>query len=173
MASTVFNGVCFAYDASTDGLLADVSFSLSEGWTGVIGANGTGKSTLLRLACGDPEPKAGVLDRPASALYCPQRTDEPMAASAAFLDAVDGEAYRIRGPLGIEDDWLDRWEGDAQSRRAKARPDRYGSLACTGASGRRRADEPPRSSCPSDGRRPAAHLSWDRSSRQPRSRSPR
>jgi len=120
MASIVFHDVGFAYDASTDGLLAGVSFGLSEGWTGVIGANGTGKTTLLRLACGELQAKAGALDRPESALYCPQRTDEPMAEFAALLDAVDGEAYRIRGPLGIEDDWLDRWGTLSHGERKRA-----------------------------------------------------
>jgi len=59
MASIVFKDVSFAYDASRDGLLSHVSFGLSEGWAGVIGANGTGKTTLLRLACGELSSKVG------------------------------------------------------------------------------------------------------------------
>lgn len=120
MSSLVFHRVSFSYDASPDGLFASVSFGVSAGWTGVIGANGTGKTTVLRLACGELEPKEGRLDRPNSSLYCPQRTDEPMPKFGAFLTSTGGEACRIRGRLGIEEDWLDRWETLSHGERKRA-----------------------------------------------------
>jgi len=120
MASIVFKDVSFAYDASRDGLLSHVSFGLSEGWAGVIGANGTGKTTLLRLACGELSSKVGRIDRPGLTAHCPQRTDEPMEEFRSLLESVDGEAYRIRGRLGIEDDWLDRWETLSHGERKRA-----------------------------------------------------
>src|SRR5512138_822881 len=48
----------FSYSSSL-AVLADVDFTLAEGWTGVVGANGSGKTTLLRLLAGELPPTAG------------------------------------------------------------------------------------------------------------------
>jgi len=120
MSSIQFHQVAFAYTGAPDGLFSELSFGVSEGWTGIIGANGFGKTTLLRLACGELEPRGGTIARPATSLYCPQRTDEPMNQFAEFLDAVDGDAYRLRGRLGIEDDWLTRWSTLSHGERKRA-----------------------------------------------------
>ena len=42
MASLQFKQVSFSYDAASDGLFSHIGFGVSEGWTGVIGANGAG-----------------------------------------------------------------------------------------------------------------------------------
>jgi macrolide transport system ATP-binding/permease protein len=110
LASLVFSSVSFSYDSSIDGLFSGLQFGLSEGWTGILGENGSGKTTLLRLACRELQPRRGGIEAPPSALYCLQRTDRPMEESAELLIAEDGEAYKIRGVLGIGADWLDRWE---------------------------------------------------------------
>ncbi len=110
MSSLVFHSVSFAYDASPDGLFSQIQFGLGEGWAGVIGENGSGKTTLLRLACRELEPRCGSIDAPRSRTCCPQRTDAPMPESSFFLAAADGEASRMRRILGIEEDWLGRWD---------------------------------------------------------------
>ena len=120
MSSIVFHHVSFSYDAAPDGIFSGIDFGVSEGWTGVIGPNGAGKTTLLQLACGDLKAKRGQINRPAKSLYCPQRTDEPMNEFEALLDSVEGEAYRIRGKLGIEDDWLARWNTLSHGERKRA-----------------------------------------------------
>ena len=120
MSSIVFHSVSFSYDAAPDGLFSRIDFGVSEGWTGVIGANGAGKTTLLQLACGDLAETHGRINRPANAIYCPQRTDEPMPEFEAFLDSVDGDAYRLRGKLGVDDDWLDRWDTLSHGERKRA-----------------------------------------------------
>ena len=120
MASLSFEHVSFGYDAAPDDLFADLQFGVSEGWAGVIGANGSGKTTILRLASGELEPRAGRVHRPPHALYCAQRTDEPMDAFGELLMADDGEAYQIRGRLGVEDDWLERWTTLSHGERKRA-----------------------------------------------------
>jgi macrolide transport system ATP-binding/permease protein len=110
LSSLVFHSVSFAYDASVDGIFSKLQFGLSEGWAGVIGENGSGKTTLLRLACREIQPRRGKIDAPGSCIHCPQRTDAAMPESPAFLFSEDAEAFRIRGILGIEGDWLDRWD---------------------------------------------------------------
>jgi len=120
VSSIVFNSVSFAYDASPDGLFSKLRFGVSEGWAGVIGANGAGKTTLLRLACGELEPRVGTVDRPRTSLYCPQRTDASMPEFEALLAATDGVGFQLRGRLGIQEDWLDRWETLSHGERKRA-----------------------------------------------------
>lgn len=120
MASLVFHNITFSYSGSQVDLLASVDFGVSEGWVGVIGQNGAGKTTLLRLACNSLTPQAGRIYRPKSSVYCPQRTDDPMPKLADLLAATDGDAYRIRGLLGVEDDYLDRWRTLSHGERKRA-----------------------------------------------------
>ena len=120
MSSIVFRNVSFGYDSSRDGILAGVSLGVSEGWTGIIGANGSGKTTILRLACGEIDPREGTIARPARSIYCPQRTDGPMDAFSEFLEDASAEAYRIRGRLGIEEDWGQRWTTLSHGERKRA-----------------------------------------------------
>ncbi|MHC4644637.1 MAG: ATP-binding cassette domain-containing protein [Planctomycetota bacterium] len=65
-----FDNVTFVYDSASEPILQNVSFHAMCGWSGVVGANGTGKTTLLKLASGLLEPLEGHIERPANALYC-------------------------------------------------------------------------------------------------------
>ena len=56
-----FNGVSFSYD--TDNFIKDLSFSVENGqFIGLLGANGSGKSTILKLACGILKSLNGSVD---------------------------------------------------------------------------------------------------------------
>lgn len=105
----IFHNVTFGYDSSPDRLFREVSFHLSSGWCGVIGANGAGKSTLLQLACGRLQPLQGSIAAPALALYCPQRTDDPPAETPAFLQSTERDALLLKDRLAIADDFGARW----------------------------------------------------------------
>jgi macrolide transport system ATP-binding/permease protein len=102
--------VSFSYPLSPAPLFSGLHAAFPRGWTGIVGANGTGKSTLLRLAAAEISPSGGSVERPGSALYCPQRTDEAPQGMHDFLAAEDGEARRLKGQLLILDDWGDRWD---------------------------------------------------------------
>jgi len=120
VASLTFHRASFGYHAGPRDLFAELQFSLTDGWTGVVGANGSGKTTLLRLACGELAPREGSIATPPSVVYCPQRTDDPPADLDALLASSDGVAYRWRGQLGIEDDYLHRWTTLSHGERKRA-----------------------------------------------------
>ena len=101
--------VSFAYPGMAEPLLRGVTVQLDRGWTGIVGANGCGKTTLLRIASGALEPTAGSVARPASCLYVVQRTDDPPEELDEFFDSADAEAFQARIDLGVEEDWRERW----------------------------------------------------------------
>lgn len=98
-------------------LLDHVSFSMQEGEKiGVIGINGTGKSTLLKILAGEEEPDEGelILGNHVVVRYLPQNPEFPL--QAGVLETVlahresheevwdkEGEAKRMLTRLGITD----------------------------------------------------------------------
>ncbi|WP_371297982.1 ATP-binding cassette domain-containing protein [Paraeggerthella sp.] len=62
----------YAYPGSPAPAIEHVSATFAEGWCGVIGDNGCGKSTLARIACGLIQPDIGSVFPQRTATYCPQ-----------------------------------------------------------------------------------------------------
>jgi ATPase subunit of ABC transporter with duplicated ATPase domains len=120
-----FNHVEFSYPASVFPVLQNLRFELHGGWTGVTGENGAGKTTLLLLAAGLLKPIGGVIQRPESHLYCPQRTDQLWederfrAAVNDFFFSGDNEAGRLMNTLRIEWDWPERWDSLSHGERKR------------------------------------------------------
>ncbi|MFC1587620.1 ATP-binding cassette domain-containing protein [Planctomycetota bacterium] len=115
-----FHKVLFAYDSAASPLFHGLTVCFYNGWTGIVGANGAGKTTLLKLATGESAPQQGYVNIPGEAVYCPQRTDDAPPMLADFVDAVDGNACRIKGSLGITENWLERWETLSHGERKRA-----------------------------------------------------
>ncbi len=71
-----FDKVSFAYASETPALFEDVSWQVSAGtWCSVLGPNGVGKSTLLKLISGEVQPTSGKVKRqfePHEMAYLPQ-----------------------------------------------------------------------------------------------------
>lgn len=111
MSSLTLAGVSFAYDPAHP-LFQDLSLSLWTGWTGLVGANGTGKSTLLRLLAGELSPEGGSIQQhpPGGALVlCPQRVEHCEPAIKDFAARTDREAQRRKAQLALSPQDLDRW----------------------------------------------------------------
>ncbi|MBA0052269.1 ABC-F family ATP-binding cassette domain-containing protein [Streptomyces sp. AJS327] len=80
-------------------VLRELDLTTGPGRTGLIGANGTGKSTLLRLAAGELTPTSGSVRVAGELGYLPQDASPP---GAPRVDEVLGVAERRRALHAIE-----------------------------------------------------------------------
>lgn len=118
MNPIILDRVTFAYDTQGEPVIRELSVTFHPGWTGVVGPNGVGKTTLLRLATGDLTPLSGVVSSSESALYCAQRTDDPPDEFLQFLSAP--EAGKLWSILEIGHDWPYRWQTLSHGERKRA-----------------------------------------------------
>jgi ATPase subunit of ABC transporter with duplicated ATPase domains len=103
----------FSFDSSV--VFSKLTFHLTPGWTGLVGGNGVGKTTLLRLLRGELKPTEGHLrvePRGARVTWCAQRVDD-RAGLDDFVWAHDRLAQRLRAKLKLDDAVLERWNDGA------------------------------------------------------------
>lgn len=112
--------VTFRYENAQQPLFSSLSAHFPLGFTGVVGANGAGKTSLLHLVTGALVPEKGTIQSVADAVYCTQHTDDPPAGLADFLEDWDAEAYALRGRMGVEPEFLDRWDTLSHGERKRA-----------------------------------------------------
>ena len=104
-----FSHLVFGYPSAAGVLFDDLSCVFPGGWTGVVGFNGGGKTTLLKLAAGEPRAGARPGGRGGGAVPCgpggeggPPRGEELIVSPGRF-------AAELRDTLGIGSDWAVRW----------------------------------------------------------------
>lgn len=115
-----FDSVAYYYDSQSQPLLEGLSFTAAHGWTGIVGANGVGKTTLLCLATGQHEPVSGSVVGPQTSILCEQRTDRLPQRLSELLSLPDGEAGKLASVLQLNPDYLSRWETLSHGERKRA-----------------------------------------------------
>ena len=111
MPAIHFDQVSFEYSSAVE-VFSDVSVHVGEGWTGVVGATGSGKSTFLSLIAGSLEPTAGsVTIDPADAVVirCHQEVEDLSPDINALASSYEGHARRWIGRLDLDPIALERW----------------------------------------------------------------
>ena len=102
-------GIEYTYPAASAPALRNVTATFPEGWTGIVGDNGGGKTTLALVACGILPPDAGSISPPLLSRYCAQDATQAPDNLEDFALAYDAMAMRLRRSLAIEDDWSWRY----------------------------------------------------------------
>lgn len=120
----ILSNVSFTHTSATCELISGLSAGLGRGWTGVVGPNGCGKTTLLKLATGILTPDTGTVSISGTPIYCRQRTDTMPKMLPALLTDFSGSAVRLMSRLKIDPSWQDRWETLSHGERKRAQ------LAC-------------------------------------------
>ncbi len=115
MPSLTFTHVRLEFDDGRT-LFNDLALALPPGVSGIVGRNGIGKSTLLRLAAGTLAPTSGAIRRPDRLVYVPQ--DVTLAVDATVADvlgigpilaalrAIDAGSTHPDHYDAVGDDWL-------------------------------------------------------------------
>ena len=96
--------VTYTYPGCAEPALAGLSVTFPPGWTGVVGANGCGKSTLARILCGQLHPDTGSASPRLSACLCEQDAGVEPDLLQDFACDYGREAIGLRRALGIDDD---------------------------------------------------------------------
>ncbi|MBN2589689.1 MAG: ABC-F family ATP-binding cassette domain-containing protein [Sedimentisphaerales bacterium] len=115
-----FQDVTFIYESSSEALFRDITLQVNSGWTGIVGPNGVGKTTLLKLATGLLEPNKGFVNVCGNSVYCPQRTDDVPEHFDEFLNTHSKTAYVIKDQLDVSDEWITRWSTLSHGERKRA-----------------------------------------------------
>lgn len=102
--------ISYTYPGAATPAIVDVSATFPAGWTGLIGDNGCGKTTLARVVARQIAPDAGSMSPHLFAAYCQQDSTQPPDNLFDFASDWEQASQRIRVLLAIEDDWLWRYD---------------------------------------------------------------
>jgi lincosamide and streptogramin A transport system ATP-binding/permease protein len=87
VSNLICRGLSFAYDGAESETFTNLDLVIDTGWrAALVGANGRGKTTLLRLLAGVLRPDRGEVERPVSCLLFSSEAAPGLTAFAAAKD---------------------------------------------------------------------------------------
>lgn len=99
------SNVEYTYPSAAEPALRGITATFQQGWTGIVGDNGGGKTTLALVASGIIRPDSGSVGPDLVSHYCAQDATAPPENLADFSYAYDKLASNLRSDLGIDDEW--------------------------------------------------------------------
>lgn len=102
--------ITYTYPGTKSPAVEDLCITFPVGWTGLIGDNGCGKSTIAKIAARLIEPDSGSVGPKLFSVYCQQDSSEVSKNLFDFAADWGHDAQQIRAMLQIEDDWFWRYE---------------------------------------------------------------
>jgi len=119
MQSLQLNNIYFKYPSSADYIFEDLSLELYQGWNGLVGANGKGKTTLLKLITKELTPESGNITNDLVTAYAHQSTENLPENAKEFFHSYESNTFRLKDMLEIEDEWLYRWDSLSHGERKR------------------------------------------------------
>ena len=104
------SNISYTYPGAVEPALKDVTATFPQGWTGIVGDNGGGKTTLALVACGLVRPSSGSVSTGLVSRYCAQDATTAPENLEEFAQAYDSLALRLARDLQIIDDWYWRYD---------------------------------------------------------------
>lgn len=99
----VLSGVTYTYPSAANPIINNASVTFSQGWTGLLGDNGCGKTTLAHLMCGLLKPDAGSVTHGLFCVMCAQEADRVPDALFDFAADYGREARALRRVFRLDD----------------------------------------------------------------------
>ncbi|MCG6148565.1 ATP-binding cassette domain-containing protein [Leptospira levettii] len=100
----------FLYESQSEFLFQDLNLAFGPGWTGIVGKNGTGKSTLAKLISGELEPHSGTIQGNRFVRYVSQSNEVPKESLEDFLYNDSKESGRYKNLLKVSLDSPEDYE---------------------------------------------------------------
>lgn len=94
-SSVVFNDLTLRWPDGSSAL-TDITAAFTPGTTGLIGANGTGKSTLLKLISGELKPTSGIVEATGQVGYLPQELSWHLDATVAEVLGISTQLSALQ-----------------------------------------------------------------------------
>lgn len=119
MQSLQLKNIYFKYPTSADYIFKNLSLDLYQGWNGLVGANGVGKTTLLKLITKELSPESGNITNNLVTSYAHQSTENLPENAKEFFNSYEADTFKLKDLLEIHDDWLYRWDSLSHGERKR------------------------------------------------------
>ena len=87
MSTIILRKLTFGYSSPPHDVFDNLDLTIDTGWrTGLVGRNGRGKTTLLKLIARELEPVAGELEHAVTARYFPFRPADPSESTLHVIE---------------------------------------------------------------------------------------
>ena len=111
--------VGYTYPDAVEPLFSHVTITFPQGWSGLLGDNGCGKTTLARIAVGQLTPQTGSVSTGHFCALCTQETDTPPDTLVDFAFDYGREARHLRTIFCLDDDMFWRFDTLSHGERKK------------------------------------------------------